>query len=370
MDETGYYPRRGRAGVSLVELMVIVSIVGLLLALLLPAVQAARESGRRTSCLNNIREQGSAMLQFEETNARLPTGGEGTDLTQSPPATAFDLQSTFTQMLPYLEEGASKAEMDSRFSYNDGAWPKNQVAAKTVVPIFLCPSNALRQEDPNGYGVTDYMPTVYTDIDPTTGVRNTSTRMDGALRLGGTPTAKIIDGMSRTIALAEDGGRSFETLFPNTTSEYVDPVFSGGAAMVWNGTKQVTYSQWCASRNIVSGGLPAGESATPSTHRVMNRWAEPASASGVSGQANSTPAALIEPISGNASPAGGPPNCLWSQANCGPNEEIWSWHIRGSNVLMCDGSARFIGNRIHPVVLRKLVTADEQAPYNDNDVPD
>lgn len=357
-------------GISMLELLVVISILGLLIALLLPAIQAARESTRRTSCLNNLREQGSAILQFEEMKGRLPTGGEGTDGAQTPPATAFDLHSTFTQILPYLEEGYLNAEMNYNFAYNDGAWPKNQTAAKTAVPTFLCPSNAFRLDDPHGYGVTDYMPTVYTDIDPVSGVRNPATRKEGAFRLGGTPVAKVVDGMSRTIALVEDAGRSFESFFPNTTSEYADPVFSGGTALVWNGSAQVTYAQWCASHGIVSSGLAPGDAATPSTHRVMNRWAEPASSGGISGQANSAPGNLIEPINGNLRPAGGPPNCLWSQTNCGPNEEIWSWHRGGSNVLMCDGSVRFIGSKIDPRVLRKLVTADEQAPYGDNEVPE
>lgn len=357
-----------RRGISLVEVMVIVSILGLLLALLLPAIQAAREVGRRTTCLNNLREHGSALLQFEEKNGRFPTAGQGTDATQNPPATAFELRSAFAQMLPFLEEAYLTADMNFDFAYNDAACPANQTAAKTVLPTFLCPTNPFRLADPNGYGLTDYMPTVYTDIDPDNGVREPATRMDGAFRLGGTPTAKIIDGLSRTIALVEDTGRSFESYSPFTISQFADPVFSGGAAMVWNGKSQVTYAQWCASRGITSGGLTAGETAPPSGRRVMNRWAEPASSGGISGQANSTPGNLIDPINGNDQPMGGPPSCPWSQTNCGPNEEIWSWHLRGSNVLMCDGGARFITRKIDPRLLRKLVTADEQTPYNDSDV--
>lgn len=361
---------RARKGISLVEFMVVISVLGLIFALLLPAIQSARESGRRTRCLNNLRSQGQAVLQFEQMYSRLPSAGEGTDVTQKPPATAFDMHSLFTKMLEFLEEDYTIEPMNFDLAYNDAAWPQNQTAAKTSIVPFLCPSNAIRIADPDGYGLTDYMPVVYTDIDPVTGLRNPATRMEGGFRLGGTPVAKVVDGMSRTVAIVEDSGRVFETIFPNMVSQYADPVFSGGSAPVWNGISQVTYAQWCASKGITSGGLPAGETQPPSGRRVMNRWAEPASAGGISGQPNSVQGNWVEPINGNSLPAGGPPNCPWSQTNCGPNEEPWSWHQKGVNVLMFDGAARFIGSKIDPRVLRKLVTADEQEPYGDNLVPE
>lgn len=358
-----------RGGLSVVELLVVISIVGLLLALVLPAVQAARESSRRTNCANNLRQVGVGMLHFEQANSRFPSGGEGTDFSVNPPATVYELQSTFTHIVTYMEEAYLTVKMNPNFAYNDAAWPDNQLAAKTVVPGFLCPSNAMPMADPNGYGTIDYMPTVYTDIDPQTGTRDPLKRAVGALQLGGTPVAKIVDGMSRTIAIAEDAGRHWEGYSPNMVSAAPDPVFSGGQAPVWNGSSQVTYGQWCQAHQLVSGGLPAGDTPAPSGHRAMNRWAEPASAGGVSGQANSTTSNLVPPINGNANPLGGPPACPWGQLNCGPNEEIWSWHPSGANVLMCDGSLAFIRQTIDPRVLRKLVTAEERLPYDDGDVP-
>lgn len=362
--------RNPRSGLSLTEFMVVISVLGLIFSLLLPAIQAARETGRRTRCLNNLRSQGQAILQFEQMQSRLPSAGQGTDITQNPPATAFEVHSLYTQLLTYLEEDYTAESMNLDFAYNDAAWPQNQTAAKTVIPPYLCPSNAIRIDDPDRYGLTDYLPVIYTDIDPVTGVHNPATRMEGGFGLCGIPTAKIIDGMSRTIAVLEDSGRAFETSFPNMISPYSDPVFSGGSASIWNGTSQVTYAQWCAAKGIVSGGLPPGDTLPPSAHRVMNRWADPACSGGISGQANSVPGNLIEPINGNALPAGGPLTCKWSQTNCGPNEEPWSWHDKGSNALMFDGAVRFISNRIDTRVLRKLVTAGEQSPYGDDQVPE
>lgn len=358
-----------RNGLSVIELLVVISVIGLLVALALPALQAARETARRTHCGNNVREIGHAMLQFEQVKGRLPTGGKGIDFSVSPPATVFDTQSTFMQLVTYFEECYLASEIKPEFAYNDSAWPANQVAARTQVPVFLCPSNTARLADPNGYGQTDYMPTVFTDIDPITGVRSPLAIKSGALALGGLPLSRITDGLSRTIAMIEDSGRNWEGYSPSMKSGFADPVFSGGAARVWNGSAQVTYDQWLQTRQLISQGLAAGDKQTPSGNRAMNRWAEPACGGGISGEANSIPGTIIEPINGNDAPAGGPADCPWSMTNCGPNEEAWSTHPSGAQALMCDGSARFLGNSIAPAILRYMITPEEQIPYDDIAMP-
>lgn len=361
---------RGRPGLSVLELLVVVSIIGLLIALVLPALQMARESARRTNCLNNMRQIGSAMMQFEQARGRLPSGGEGTDFSASPPATVFELPSTLTQLIGYLEESYATSGYNPQFAYNDAAAPNNQILAHTIVPSFLCPSDPFRLPDPNGYGQTDYMPTVYTDIDPILGVKNPAARRVGAMALGGLAVAKITDGLSLTTTFVEDSGRNWELFYPNVQSPYADPVFSGGNAQVWNGSQQVTYTQWLKDHSLNSQGLSAGDTPTPSGNRAMNRWAEPASAGGISGQANCTPTNAVPAINGNDAPAGGPPNCQWSMTNCGPNEELWSWHVGGVNVLMCDGRAKIVAKTIDHRILRRMVTPDEQVPYDDSTVPE
>lgn len=359
----------GRRGLSVIELLVVVSIIGLLIALILPALQAARESARRSHCGSNVREVGHAMLQFEQMKGRLPTGGKGTDLSVSPPATVFGVQSTFMELVTYFEESYLGSAVKPEYAYNDAAWPANQAAARAQVSILLCPSNVLRFVDPDGYGQTDYMPVVFTDIDPNTGTRNPLAIKAGAMPLGGLQMSKVTDGLSRTVAMLEDSGRNFESYYPNMNSGSADPIFSGGSAQVWDGSKQVSYTQWLQAYNLVSQGLPAGDSPTKSGNRAMNRWAEPACGGGISGQANSVPGNIVNPINGNDIPAGGPPNCPWGTTNCGPNEEAWSWHPSGAHALMCDGSARFVGKTINPAILRKMVTPNEQLPYDDAEVP-
>src|SRR5262249_38872812 len=134
--------------------------------------------------------------------------------------------------------------------------PNNVLASKNVIPEYICPSNPARPKtakDAYGYGYCDYMPIAYTDIDPNgvpgTLVRNTTLpRSPGALKLGGSNPGDIQDGLSKTIGIMEDVGRS-ETF---NTQKYTDPV---GFEL-----------------------LPTG-----STFRNAWRWPEPDTANGVSG---------------------------------------------------------------------------------------
>ncbi|BBO31840.1 DUF1559 domain-containing protein [Lacipirellula parvula] len=318
-----------RRAFTLVELLVVIAIIGVLVALLLPAVQAAREAARRSQCLNNSRQIGLGILNFESAKKLLPSGGEGTDWSDpAAPKTGFDRHSTFTQILPYLEQTAVAAQFNLKYGYNDLAAPQNQIAAKTQIEAFLCPSNSIRQPDPAGYGGTDFMPTVYTDIHPTTGVRdNIASRADGALALVPAKMALISDGTSNTIALAEDAGRNWEEMEPFTKSKYDE--------------------------------IPNAADKTPSGYRAINRWAEPDTGNGVSGPPTSTAANLKPVINNYATPVNGPEECRWSTNNCGPNDEIFSFHPGGADAVYADGSAHYLNESIAPQVMRTLITRGE-----------
>src|ERR1700685_3000712 len=180
---------RAKAGFTLIELLVVIAIIAILVGLLMPAVQSAREAARRTQCKNNMRQLGGAALNFGRAQRLMPTSGEGTDYTTptnpstgaTPPFTTFNLYSFYTAILPYAEEITLAVQYDYTHVYNDATSPQNQTVAKTLIPWFLCPSNALYAADPNQYGTTDYMVVNYTDVDPVLGVRNKTTRMDGGL---------------------------------------------------------------------------------------------------------------------------------------------------------------------------------------------
>jgi prepilin-type N-terminal cleavage/methylation domain-containing protein/prepilin-type processing-associated H-X9-DG protein len=326
------------SGFTLVELLVVIAIIGILVALLLPAIQAAREAARQSSCQNNLRQIGVALQDFESARKKFPSGGQGTK-----PGTAdtgYDLHSTFTLLLPFMEYNELTGLMDLRYAYNDKRATGNQLAARTKIPTLLCPSNASASEDPQGYGQTDYVPTVHTDIDPSTGVLNNATRMDGALSLGGTRIGRITDGTSHTIAIAEDSPINYETEFPFIASAVPDPV-------------------------VLAGNN--ADAPSPSKNRAMNRWAEPDNGIGISGPQNATLGNLKGAVNNNSTPPGGPPDCLWKLSNCGPNGEVFSLHPSGANVLLCDGSVQLLYESLDPRVLRKLVTRSEGLAVNDAD---
>jgi len=334
-----------RPAFTLVELLVVIAIIGILVALLLPAIQAARQAALRNSCLNHLRQQGVAIHNFIDANKRLPSGGEGTDFSVAGKATTgFDMHSTFTQLLPYIEEAATAKLFKFQYAYNDSRAPNNQTAAKAKISIYRCPASPADDEEPNGYGITDYMPTVYTDIDPLTGVRNktdVSLRKDGALAIKPSRLAKVADGMSKTFAIAEDAGRNMK----------INGTFNKAGYKVNEG--------WGPHLNgYMVQEAPDSASTDNPGYRVNFRWAEPDSGNGVSGPDKST-GIKTAAINNHAFPNGGPPECSWSTNNCGPNDEIFSFHTGGAQVVMADSSTHFLADSISTKTLRYLVTRNE-----------
>ena len=333
--------KRCRAGFTLVELLVVIAIIGILVALLLPAVQAAREAGRRSQCQNNLKQLGLGLHNFESTYKAFPTSGEGT----ANGGTGFDMHSTYTYLLPYIEQQNVYQQMNLAYPYNAGAAPQNQVAAKSQPPGFLCPTHPYRVDDPQGYGVCDYMPVAYVDIDPGSGYKNPATRMNGVLSLSNTTVAtapnltwsagmmpkikggsglnSCIDGSSNTIAIIEDAGKNHTSAFPFMVSKYDDPAGSVDSA-------------------------PGGK-------RNNYRWAEPDIANGVSGpDASST--SKVAMVNNSKLPMGGGTACPWSTNNCGPNDEPFSFHPGGCQAVFADGHVAFISETTNFAVLRALLT--------------
>jgi len=136
-----------RQGFTLVELLVVIAIIGVLVALLLPAVQSARETSRRTSCANNLKQLGVAAHQFHDAFGRLPPGYLGPIPHADWNAHQSDNQyiGVLAQLLPYVEQQGAYNLIQTKMGVNDidGAWWNNSsstAAARTKIKTFLCPS--------------------------------------------------------------------------------------------------------------------------------------------------------------------------------------------------------------------------------------
>jgi prepilin-type N-terminal cleavage/methylation domain-containing protein len=127
-------------GFTLVELLVVIAIIGVLVALLLPAVQAARESARRTQCSNNIKQLGLAAHLYHDQHRHLPPG-----IGYSPLETSGVWGHHFFHLLPYLEEGNLYERALGSVALTTGPttiyFPGNNDVYRQPLPIFICPSD-------------------------------------------------------------------------------------------------------------------------------------------------------------------------------------------------------------------------------------
>jgi prepilin-type processing-associated H-X9-DG protein len=181
-----------------VELLVVIAIIGILISLLLPAVQAAREAARRSQCSNNIKQISLAMLNYESQYRVLPPG----HLETGNSGPTYRHQFSFAAfILPFVEQQSVWKMIDWKLSSSDAA---NKPAGATWINIYLCPS------DPNsvGYAADGWAPTNYLAnqgikcecrLNCATG--NTCTGVFGHNTF--MPLSSIKDGLANTLCLSE-----------------------------------------------------------------------------------------------------------------------------------------------------------------------
>lgn len=185
------------SGFTLVELLVVIAIIGTLIGLLLPAVQAARESARRLQCSNNFKQIGLAMINYETAFSRFP-----------PSHTTSPKHNCLTFILPYMELQSVYDRFDMTKNWNTSP---NTSAYKVNIPAFRCPST-VQYDD---YG-SDYAADVWVDSSAykqlvNAGVVTQRMNWEGVLKKDGMSlkSSQITDGLSSTFLFFEDAGRPY-----------------------------------------------------------------------------------------------------------------------------------------------------------------
>jgi prepilin-type N-terminal cleavage/methylation domain-containing protein len=205
-----HIPALVRDGMTLVELLVVVAIIGVLAALLLPAVQAAREAARRAECQNNLRQIGVALHAYHAVHGQFPVGCIDKRVPKTNP-NGKQLAWSAT-ILTELGEPTLARQMDLNSAYDSAA---NSLAAATVVPTYLCPSTvrtapgreAAIVADPSGAASYRGAATDYGGI---YGAAQVSPSANGVFLYDrAVKISEITDGTSHTLALAEDTGRGW-----------------------------------------------------------------------------------------------------------------------------------------------------------------
>jgi prepilin-type N-terminal cleavage/methylation domain-containing protein/prepilin-type processing-associated H-X9-DG protein len=318
---------RRRPGFTLIELLVVIAIIGVLIALLLPAVQAAREAARRAQCTNNLKQISLAMHNYHDGNNALPLG-------RTLQAGTYRPFSQFARILGFMEQKNVFDSVNFSLSSYD---PTNVTAAATTVNSFLCPSDTAARI-PSGQVLTgfgwagiDYRANEGTSVAMWYGTDDTSNVNNGIVIAPNglfyssemIKFADIIDGTSNTAAFSEhvlgDFTNSVATDFSDTFQPGTHPLNSDEA-----------YKQ-CLATNVnnlaMQGYSNVGAPWTYGYHSTTSYWH--------SGPPNSRSCMF-------------PPSRIATTAN--------SRHPGGVNVALADGSVRFIKSTVNIQAWRALGT--------------
>lgn len=312
---------RRRPGFTLVELLVVITILGVLIALLLPAVQAAREAARRMQCSNNLKQLGLALHGYHGLLGSLPPGNINLGAGMCPGA-AEPVRSTSTEsgnwliaILPHIEQLALYNQYDTRYT-NDSA--QNKLVRETLVAAYTCPADAA----------------VRTPATPATGPATLSK----ALYAPG--SYRAVTGWSGDSINYLDSEMMYDY-----KPEWRGPIHAIFTSVGWSGFGVERFN---TIKDGLSNTLLVGESTTATSPAHRTFWAYSFayySLSAITSQ----------------------PRTLWGDFDrCvqqgGDGEDMpcrrqWgSFHADGNNFVFCDGSVHFVRNSVNLDTLASMAT--------------
>ena len=287
------------AGFTLVELLVVIAIIGVLVALLLPAVQAAREAARRSQCSNNLKQIGLGLLNYENAVKSFPPGEI---------ALAGTFVSWSSTFLPYIEEQSIHDQLDFKkpMTFPPNCLPNLTGPANKIINTYICPSIATRQKwrgddnrigDLNGNG----------SVSP-----NSGEGLACIDYIGITGPAKSLKNPVTDVDYPENAGVLLRHEGSSTTVRVVR------AKNITDGMSKTAIVAECSGR-----GIGYKSDGSPDSSKFDGAW---------SANDNSSPVKL--PINSRPVEEG------WK------DQEIWSDHPGGAHMLMCDGSVHFVAEDV------------------------
>jgi len=291
-----------RHGFTLVELLVVIAIIGMLVALLLPAIQAARETARRAQCTNHMVQLILALQHYESAHEELPSGvTDPAGPIRNEPVGMH--HGWMIRVLPYLEEGNAYRLADLKASvYGD----ENAAARKLTIPVFVCPSTVGDRSEKSSYAACHH------DVETPIDVKN-----NGVMFLNSRiHMVDVTDGTSHTIFVGE------KRIDPNDLGW-----LSGTRATLRNAGTPINYA----------GGIPSPSEVTILPAEGANP-AKPQDNAVVIGDPFNASIAADQPIQPRTYVGG-----------------FGSWHTGGGAMFgFGDGSVRPINEDISPRLLRRL----------------